>query len=202
VGREQVRRRRARKGHITRAVLFGPAVLLGPVGWTALGQVAGLAGLAGLAVLSLSVVPVLLLAALSAPGALASAAVPRRWRVEYRHAHGREGARSAFIPARLRRVVMAADRGRCVVGVDCRGGPEIDHGWPWAGGGRTALGNCFVLCHWHNRVKSNYWRDRDGYVHYRPFSDADDVAMAAAILACERRARWNLARWWRAAAAM
>ena len=190
-----------RCGHARRTVIFGPAVLSGPALWSVSGQAAGLAGLAVLTVLALSAIPVLLLGLLSAPGALSSTTVPRRWRVAYRRAHGREGARSARISARLRRMVLAADRKRCVA---CGSGsqPQVDHYRPWAGGGLTALFNLLILCASCNRTKSNYWRDRDGYVHYRPFAGADDRAAAAAILACERRARWNPARWWRAAAAM
>jgi hypothetical protein len=146
----------------------------------------------------LVLVVVLVAGLLLAPRSMRGALIPRSWRVAYRRAHGREGARSAYVSPRLRRRVMAADRYRCVLRSGCSGGLEVDHYRPWAGGGRTILSNCFALCHWHNRVKSNYWRARDGYVFYRPFSGADDRVLAAAVLAAERRARRNPCRYVRA----
>lgn len=128
--------------------------------------------------------------------------VRRRWRIAYRKAHGREGARSARITARMRRVVLAADRYECVIGEDCAGPVQVDHIRPWAAGGITCLVNLMGLCRYHNMVKSGYWRDRDGYVHYRPWAGYDDVVLAAAILAAERSARWRPGRLLRAAWAL
>jgi hypothetical protein len=82
-----------------------------------------------------------------------------------------------------------------------RAGLQLDHIRPWSAGGLTSLFNLAVLCSLHNRVKSNYWRDRDGFVHYRAFTRADDLAIAAAVLRAERRCRRSPLRWLRAARA-
>ncbi len=62
-----------------------------------------------------------------------------------------------------------------------------------------------LLCQFHNDVKSNYSVDKDGYVHYRPFTliypDANNRQLAAAILAAEMQARRSPARLVRAALA-
>lgn len=160
-------------------------LLAGP-GWAALGEPGHLTGLT-----------LLLAAAVSARLLVTMTAVflvPRRWRISYRHAHGREGARSAYISQRLRRKVFAADRHRCVY---CHSGHDlqVDHVMPWSLGGMTRLLNLVTLCSVHNRVKSNFWVTRDGRVIYRPFEGADNRVLAAAILAAERQARRNPLRW-------
>jgi hypothetical protein len=132
--------------------------------------------------------------------------VPRRTRSRYRQLHGREGARSADISPRQHRRVAAADRGRCVARRlgSCAGGPnsffEDDHGVPWIAGGFTWLPNLFLTCHFHNQTKSNWNRDKDGYVHYRPsrWGGVNDPALAEAIRECERRAARNPLRYLRA----
>ena len=177
--------------------LFGPAVPLAAAGWQQAGEPLHAAGLAVACVLALVVVPLVMLALLIAPSALLAGLVPRRWRIAYRHAH--EGRPS--IPRRLRRAVYAADRYRCVY-CGIKQDRQVDHFRPWASGGLTSLFNLFTLCGKHNRVKSNYWKDRDGYVHYRAFKDADNAALAALILAAEKRARLNPVRWLRAAWAL
>lgn len=199
--RRRVRRaidRRARRV-VSRPVMFLPGVGAGAWGWQRFGTPGHLGGLlvlggAGLAVWPLLVMAVLAL--LTVPHLL----VPRRWRMTWRHAHGRAGARSSFIPAHLRKVVLAADRRRCLYcGAGVKNGP-IDHILPWAAGGRTWLWNLAVLCTYCNTVKSNYWH-RAPYA-YRPFPGHDNRRLAAAIEAVERRHRWNPARWTRAAWAL
>jgi len=123
---------------------------------------------------------------------------PRRCRVWYRARYTRESQRSARIGARLRRRVLAADRHRCV---SChrRDELQIEHVMPWSLGGLSWWWNLVTLCGDCNRVKSNYWRFRDGYVVYRAFEGYGVPGRAAAILARERRARRNPLRWLRAA---
>jgi hypothetical protein len=149
-----------------------------------------LAGLATLAVLMLALV-----AAAPCLRGCAPALVPRARRIRYRRGRARPA-----IPAWLRRAVLAADRHRCVY-CGSRAELQVDHIRPWAAGGLTALFNLAVLCRAHNRVKSNYWRDPDGYIHYRPFAGAADVAGATSILRAERRCRRSPLRWLRVARA-
>jgi hypothetical protein len=133
---------------------------------------------------------------LSRPAVLA-VIVPRRWRAWWRHLH--PGYRP-HIRVRLRRAVEAADRYRCV---SCREpfDLQLDHIRPWSSGGPTALWNLALLCGWCNRVKSNYWQYRSGFVSYRPYGTGD-LALAAEILRAERRARANPFRWLRACLAL
>ena len=203
------RRSRWRRRH-GRKALFGTAAVLAVAGWAAPGEMVLLAA-AGLLALFLLGVPALTLLA------------PRSWRIRYRHwehrpffwaPYGREHARSARIPARVDRAVRAADRNRCVAGpflwraglpaqeAGCRGRREVDHVVPWAAGGRARRRNLALLCQFHNDVKSNYSVDRDGYVHYRPFTmiypDANNRVLAAMVLEAELRARRRPGRWVRA----
>lgn len=113
-------------------------------------------------------------------------------------------ARSAPIRSWVRRAAFRADRYRCVYcHVKFRGGKglEADHYLSYAGGGRSDIFNLFALCKYHNDIKSNYWRDPDGYEHYRPYGVAD-IVMAREILAAERWHRRNPLRWLRAAWAL
>lgn len=123
-------------------------------------------------------------------GSLWSAPVPR------------ERQRSQDIPARVHRAVLRADRYRCVrcgyLGGQVRGDLHVDHIRPWAGGGLTAIWNLMTLCSECNLAKCNYWKDRDGYIHYRYGLNSPLLPRAAAILACEKRQRFNPARWVRA----
>jgi len=194
------RRRRAS----ARLALFGPAVPLAAAGWQRAGEPLHFAGMLAACALALAVVPLVLLAAWTAWTAFPSCLVTQRARARHRKRHGRQHCRSARIPARLRRAVKAADQYRCVARRlgGCAGSIEVDHGCPWSDGGVTWLANMFALCRWHNRVKSNYWRFRSGRVTYRPFPGADDEALAASVLAAERRARLNPVRWLRAAWAL
>lgn len=172
-------RRRRRHGRKARRAAAGCVAVA--AGWAALGHLAVLAVVLSFIFLILVFLPV-------------SAVAPRRWRVAYRHAHGREGARSAYISLRQRRAVYAADRHRCVY-CHSRVSLQVDHVLPWSHGGRTWLPNMVTLCGPDNRVKSDYWPGEG----YRPFEGAGNIALAAAILAAERRARRNPLRWVRAA---
>jgi 5-methylcytosine-specific restriction endonuclease McrA len=163
--------------------------------------VAGSAHLAALALLLAAVVPVVLLAGRrkrrrrrAAWRKKLPALAGRERRAAYRHKHGREGARSAVFPERVKRAAKRADWYRCVYCGDRRL-LEVDHFCSWAAGGRSVRANAMTLCHWCNRVKSDYWQDKSGHVRYHPWDDADNRQMAAAILAAERRARRNPARW-------
>lgn len=204
-------RRRRRHGRKVRALVFAGCVAA--AGWAALGHLIGVA--------------VVLLALVFLGGPALVLLAPRRWRVAYRHwehrpffwpQYGRGHARSARIPARVDRAVRATDRNRCVAGpflqragwpvtqAGCRGRMEVDHVVSWAGGGRTTRRNLVLLCQFHNDVKSNYSVDKDGYVHYRPFTviypDANNRSLAAAVLVAEMQARRSPARLVRAVLAV
>jgi hypothetical protein len=180
-----------------RLAILSPALLAAGIGWANLREPGRWYGLAAAELAAVTTWPLLLLALVFGAPAVLALAVPRSWRVWYRRRHPGEGR---HIPARLRRAVCSADRWRCV---GCRWeGYEIDHIRPWACGGLTSLWNLALLCTRCNKVKSNYWRYPSGSVTYRPWSGYDDQAEAALILAAERRARRNPARWLRAALAL
>ena len=183
-------------GHRIRAAAFIPAIPAGICGWLWLGQPAGADGFPVAVAAGLVLWPLLILATVFFLPSVAGALVPRRWRRWWRHDRQRPA-----IPAWLRRTVLEADRHRCVF-CGSHAGLQLDHVRPWASGGMTSLWNLVTLCNKHNVLKSNYWRDRDGYVHYRSFQGSDDVRKAAQILAAERRARLNPLRWLRAAWAL
>jgi HNH endonuclease len=195
--RRRVRRaidRRARRA-ISRPMMFGPGPALGIWAWHHAGNLFRFEGLAVLGVAGLLLWPLLVmavLALLTVPHLL----VPRGWRQRWRHAHGRAGARSSFIPAHMRKIVQAADRRRCLYcGSPVQ--PQIDHILPWAAGGRTWLWNLAVLCAVCNKVKSNYWYKTPHL--YKPFPGFSNPVLAAEIEAAERLHRWNPGRWFRAA---
>jgi HNH endonuclease len=179
--------------HHIRAAAFVPAPVIGICGWAWLAEPGAATGFAVAVALGLLLWPLLILAAVFFAPSCLSAALPRRWRIRWRKTHERQN-----MPTWLRRAVLAADRYTCVF-CGHRAGLQIDHIRPWASGGLTSLFNLMVLCGPCNRVKSNYWRDRDGYVHYRSFPGSGNEQRAAAILAVERRHRLNLLRWLRAA---
>jgi hypothetical protein len=191
----------AARQHVSRAVTFGPALVLPAWAWTALREPWHWAGLALLVTLSLWIIPGMIVLAIFFVPHRGAALVPRSWRKRYRRYRGpRDTQRSARIPESLRRVTFAADRHRCVY---CRkrclrGELQVDHYCPWSQGGSTTAWNVQSLCAYHNRVKSNYWPG--GF--YRPFDAHDDIRLAAAILAAERRHRWNPLRLTRAAWAL
>ncbi len=184
-----------------RAGLAGTGAAAGIAGWLADGELGRLPGLAASVAVAEFTVPVLIVAAWFGPGLLAGACIPREWRAGHRYRHGRQFCRSARITARIKRAVLAADRYRCVA-CGLAGDLQIDHVMPWSCGGLSSLFNLMVLCGGCNRVKSNYWRWRDGRVTYRGVEGRADERRAAVILAAERRARWNPLRWWRAAIAL
>jgi hypothetical protein len=150
-----------------------------PLGLGGLGLLLGTAALAGV------FYPVLVVLALQAPGAL----VPPSWR----RWHRRGEHERPHIPLWLRRVVYAADRYACVA---CRqsGDLQLDHVRPWTAGGRTSLWNLMTLCGSCNKLKSNYWVYRDGYVLYTPWRGRGNASAARAILAREMRNRHSIMR--------
>jgi hypothetical protein len=164
--------------------------------WDAAGQPFRAAGALALLAAALAVVPAAMVLLLTGPSALPGVLVPRAVRAAWRH--GRPHPRC---PSRLRRLVLAADRRRCVY-CGRRGGIQADHLIPWAWGGLMGLWNLTCLCARHNKVKSDYWKSRDGVVHYRPFAGARDLPEAAAVLRACRRARLNPLRYLRAAWAL
>jgi len=186
---------------VSRSVTFAPGLLAAAGGWAYLGRPAQLAGLGVMALAGLVLWPAVAVSlTVLGPAAAVGSVVPRRVRGRYRQKHGREGARSAYISARLRRVTFAADRYRCVGCHARRVRLEWDHIYPWIAGGRTTLWNGMTLCSACNGIKSNYNRDRDGYEHYH--GDRASIPAARRILRRERRHRWNPLRWTRAAWAL
>ncbi len=157
-----------------------------------------------------------MLAGVLAPGALVSfeslplLLIPDKWRIQWRKGSDRRPAFRMW----LKRAIYAADRYRCCYCGE-RVGLQLDHVKPWSRGGLSALWNLMLLCSRCNRVKSNYWVAKDGYVFYRPFMDANKLAaqmcvvlgfhpattaeqIAADILRFELRHRWHPGRWIRA----
>jgi hypothetical protein len=215
----------ARRKAPYRGVIFGSAAAAGPVAWQWAGEAGHAGGLAALTVAGLVVVPVVMLAVITTPVALAKAAVPKRLRRWWRrggHWWRPGAARHPRPKALLVRMVRAADRNRCVgcgitqaqlaalnmmaapwEGQRRRSGMQLDHFFPFALGGNLILWNLFLLCPRCNQIKSNYWRDPDtGRVTYRPFWGLADRHEAARIARLEWLHRFNLARWWRAAWAL
>jgi hypothetical protein len=174
---------------------LAPPVLLA-FGWARLGEPLHTEGLGAALILGVAggiMVPGLLVSAEALPLLL----VPRRMLMWHRH---RRMYRPA-IPAFLRRAVYAADGYRCCY---CREVDrlQLDHIKPWSLGGLSALWNLMTLCGQCNRIKSNYWEARDGYVFYSPFAGSGNEAAAAMILAFEKRHRWSLLRWMRVGLAL
>jgi 5-methylcytosine-specific restriction endonuclease McrA len=161
-------------------------------GWAHLGEPLHQAGLGAVLFAGL-------LTGLLMPGAIVSVRalpqllVPRRMRCWWRRGQDHRPA----IPVFLRRAVLAADH-YCCCWCGATLSLQMDHVRPWSLGGLNALWNLVTLCGRCNRVKSNYWRDRDGYVHYRGFDGSENAVEAARILAYERRHRWHPGRWVRA----
>lgn len=185
------------------------SAIIGSLGWVAFG---GWDRFAGWVLLCLFSIPFYLFISLTigclAPALVTDLLIPRRWRIKYRQRHGRAGAKSSYIPQKLRDAVYFADHHRCI-SCGTRSDLQIDHMIPWAGGGITSILNCFTLCGIENLIKSNYSVDKDGYVHYRGFigeltqiSTDDKLRWAAHILMLEKRKRWNAMRWLRLAWAM
>jgi 5-methylcytosine-specific restriction endonuclease McrA len=191
---------------VSRTATFGPALGLPAWGWMSLGQPLHWAGLGVLTAVALVIWPALAMTVLALNSSvLAGSLVPRRVRARYRERQRergipRERQRSSYISKRLRRVTYFADRYRCA-GCGERGVRlQVDHVVAWAAGGLTVLWNTMSLCEPCNGIKSNYNRDRDGYEHYH--GSRRDIYRARAILARERRHRYNPLRWTRAAWAL
>jgi hypothetical protein len=131
-----------------------------------------------------------------AAGVSVSPGVTRRGRLARRWVRKQLGLPYRGKPpsAAVRRAVMGADGWVCVFcGSPAR--PEWDHVRPDARGFAATRGNGAVLCHVHNRVKSDYWQDREGRVFYHPWPGSDDVGLAAEIYAAERAAQRSPGRW-------
>ena len=120
---------------------------------------------------------------------------PRWWRLWRRAWRKRLGLPTRGKPptAAVYRAVMAADRWLCVAcGSPDR--PEWDHVRPDRWGFRATRRNGACLCWVCNHVKSDYWVDRRGVVHYHPWPGFADVARAAEIYRAEVRASRRLGR--------
>lgn len=199
-----------------RGASFIPAGLTAGWAWDQLHQPFHYTGLIITAGLVFTVWPLIMLAILTGPPALLAGCVPSRWRAAHRRRHGQRHRRSCpptcrggrahcrggRITARLRRACYAADRHACLYCGGAEGGLQVDHGFAWSLGGLATVWNLFTLCGLCNRVKSNYHRWPSGRETYRAWQDADSLTIARAIARKEARARWNLARWWRAAWAL
>jgi 5-methylcytosine-specific restriction enzyme A len=181
MGRRRIRRAR-----------HGVLPVVSVAGFIILGEPGGLEGAVaalGAGVILSPFLPLMMIGLTEAPGAL----VPSRWRASWRYGRPRPA-----IPMWLRRLVYAADGYRCVY-CDLGGQLQLDHVHPWSYGGRTSFWNLMTLCGSCNRVKSNYWVNKQG-THYRPFEGHGNIAAAARILRAEKRRRWSPMRMLRAAA--
>jgi hypothetical protein len=135
--------------------------------------------------------------------------------------HGRDKCKSSVITAGLRRVTFAMDRNRCLYcgisaaqlaelpprvnrdGVKTPRRMHVDHRKPWACGFLTTLVNMGLLCDEHNETKLNYYRERNGYIWFRPqLRSTERLAEAAEITRVVNRRSRSLLRYWRAAWAM
>lgn len=166
-------------------------------GWTYEHQAGGPAALAACSAALTVVWPLAALAVVFGLRGTGGALVPYRTLMSWRRGRGCR----PHVPAWLRRAVLCADRSRCLwcgSAWNC----QIEHVRPYSCGGLACLWNLVVLCGDCNKIKSNYWRYPSGMVVYRPFPGFADIATAAQILAVERHARLNPARWLRAAWAL
>jgi HNH endonuclease len=197
---------------VSRTVMFAPGPAAAAYGWWHLGEPYHAAGLAAVAAAGLAAWPLAVMAGVFGLPAVVLCLLPPRpvrrwWRGRNPGllcwlAHwvtgtpvGRDGARSSYIPAWLKRVVLGADRWRCVY---CHSKYElnIDHVGPWSLGYLTVLFNLMTLCRACNLAKSNAW-----VFHGRFWAGhSGNPALAEAIVRFERRYRWYaIARWLRAA---
>ena len=135
-------------------------------------------------------------------GWLPEAQFTRRQRAEWRHDHP---GRDRTMPARLHRMVLRADRYRCVscgfqgARAKRNTGVQADHVFPFAHGGLTSPWNLVTLCGRCNKVKSDYWPWPRGHPSYHAWDGFDNIQQAAAILAREQARRWGPVRWLRMA---
>jgi 5-methylcytosine-specific restriction endonuclease McrA len=211
-------RRKYRSYYASPAICFGSAFGLPLYGWAALGHPFSIPGVqaawsqaAGLFVMvmaGLAVIPVVFVTLVCFAPDLPKLAVPRSWRASYRNRQDRYGykkrsradQKSSYISTRLRRLINAADRFRCVAcGMP---GTDVDHRIPWSWGGLTILWNCFTLCPTCNRViKVDYWEDWHGHPHWGRHFNRENQAAAHYIFRRESglHGRWNLLRLFRIA---
>jgi hypothetical protein len=200
---------------LPRAVTFLPGVAAAGWGWHQLDDPFHLEGLAVLEAAAVICWPVIvLLAVFGVPACLLALLPPRPVRRWWRARHpgmacwllhwatgspvGRDGARSAYIPAWLERVTYAADRYRCSY---CRSlvNLAIDHLGPWSLGYLTVLFNLGVLCTRCNQIKSNAWIFRGRFWPGR----SPEPVLAEDIVRSLRRRRWYaIGRYLRAAWAL
>jgi len=175
----------------THCLSFAAPTAVAATAWAETGEPGHIGGLGTAVLTACALWPLTVIAAVFLAPAIIKAAVPRRWRIHYRRTHPRPA-----IPAHIRRAVHAADRHRCVY---CKNPnqPQIDHIRPWAAGGLNTLTNYAILCQPCNLIKSNYWPTHPTL--YRPWTGHNNPTQAAAILAAERRHRYNPLRWYRAA---
>lgn len=204
------RRRHYRSYRLSRRVTFGTGLAAPFAGWLYLGEPYHWAGLAAMAVAGTVTVPLFLLWALFILPAVIIGGPFRQLRIRHRLHHDRALCKSAVIPAALRRIILAADRNRCLycgitaealaalpptLGRDGRLRKRclhIDHSMPWKGpGGRTTVLNMVTLCDRHNEIKLNWWRERNGYVWYRPEARSEEnLRLAEIITMTVRQRRW------------
>jgi HNH endonuclease len=204
------RRRRVQVRHVSRMAVFGPAFAAPLAGWAYLHEPPDvtwphaalwhLTGLAAFMLAGLLVIPGVLVSLTCFLPDLPKMLVRQSWRAGYRYRHGREGARSSRISARLRRLIYIAD-GYCCINCGSRADLQIDHRVPWAWGGLTILWNLFTLCEPCNVRKLDYHE-----VHGRPrFSrhfNTQNTELAHHIFRLESRRRWNPFRMFRIAWAL
>lgn len=196
------RRRRYRNYHLGRGATFGPGLVAPLLGWADLGQPLHWAGLLVMVTAGILVIPSLVVFVLFCLPAMLRGGLVPSWRISHRKRHGRAACKSAYISTSLRRVVMAADRGRCLY-CGSAFSPQVDHYRPWQPGGLTTLFNLSVLCAYHNGIKLNYWRQRSGYIWYRPDARTPErLEQAAEIARYIRWRRWSPLRLLRAAWAL
>jgi hypothetical protein len=214
--RPAVRRRPRKRRHyrsytLSRRATFGTGLAAPFAGWLYLGEPYHWAGLAVMAAAGTVTVPLVLLWLLFILPAVLMGGPFRRLRIRHRLHHDRAQCKSAVITAGLRRVILAADRHRCLycgitaaelaalpqrLGKDGRWRKRclhIDHSMPWKGpGGRTTLLNMVTLCDQHNEIKLNWWRERNGYVWYRPeVRTPENLRLAEIITMKVRHRRWK-----------
>lgn len=190
-----------RRSNLSRVAMFVPGVLAAAAGWQYLNEPMGGEGLVSLALAGLITWPLAVIGAVFGIPAGLKGMWPRSWRRRWRHRpewmlnYGRKYAKSARMPDWFRKIVLFADRYRCsACGWQVLGRTaHVDHFLPWSLGGCTTLLNCFTLCETCNLAKGNAWIFRG------KFWAGSGGPMAKNVLLAERRHRYNLIRWLRAA---
>jgi hypothetical protein len=186
------------KHHHISIVSFLTPLAIGGVLWQEALEPGHLAGLGLFLLVCVTLWPFVALMLWSAPSLLMGMVTTNRERAAYRHRRKDAGkGRSAPIRSWVHRAVIKADRKRCVSCHQKLGQVRLqaDHFRPYALGGLSSIFNLFALCESENLIKSDYWVDPDGYVHYHPWGHTGDIEWAARILAAEQRYRRNKIRW-------